>query len=244
MALRELFEEYGMLRAVIDCVLEKRLGRAVTDDAAIPSSARLDIGCYAIFGGDASTPGAARLVREAPAPIELVGPDDQAWRDLFVAVHGSRLSDRPMRTFANHALDRERLRAMADAVPDGFEVRRLDVDLARQLDDALVPHGLQTYPSVEEFIEHGLGFGVLRSGRLASVSTSYTRSIDRVEVSIATHPDFRGRGLARVAAATMLGHCMDQGLSPEWSASNPVSKHLALTLGYLPGPICDIFYLE
>lgn len=244
MALTGLFEGYRILRAVIDSVLEGRLGRAVADDDTVPHAARLDIGCYAIFGGDPSLPGAARLVREAPAPIELVGPEDQAWRDLFVAIHGERLTDRPMRTFANHALDRGRLSAMAAAVPDGFEVRSLDVSLAGQLDETLVPHGLQTYASPEHLIEHGLGFGVVRDGRLASVATSYTRSTDRVEVSISTHPEFRSRGLARVAAATLIGHCLDHGLSPEWSASNPISKRLALTLGYLPGPLCDIFYLE
>jgi len=244
MALVDLFNNYRMLRAVIDSVLEGRLGRAVADGETVPRTARLDIGCYALFGGDPSAPGAARLVREAPAPIELVGPDDQAWRDLFATIHGTRVSDRPMRTFANHALDRDRLRAMAAAVPDGFEVRPLDAALAGQLDEDLEPHGMQTFPSPEEFAERGLGFGIVHDGRLASVSTSYTRSNDRVEVSISTHPDFRRRGLARVAAATLIGHCMDHGLSPEWSASNPLSKRLALTLGYLPGPLCDIFYLE
>lgn len=244
MKLANLFEGHQTLRAVIDAVLEGHLGLTVTDEEDQPRAARLDIGCYAIFGGDAAASRASELVAEVAPPRELLVPDDQAWRDLLALAHGARLTDRPMRTFSTHTLERERLRAMAEDVPGGFELRRLDVALAEQLSSDLEPHGCQTYESPADFVEHGLGFGVARDGRLVSASTSYTRSTRRVEVAVATHPDFQGRGLARIAASALLGHCLDEGLNPEWSASNPISKQLALSLGYSPGALCDIIYLS
>jgi hypothetical protein len=46
------------------------------------------------------------------------------------------------------------------------------------------------------------------------------------------------------AAAAMLAACLERGLRPEWSAADPISKHLAISLGYRPAALCDIFYLE
>lgn len=55
---------------------------------------------------------------------------------------------------------------------------------------------------------------------------------------------FRGRGLAAVAAAALIRECLRLGLEPSWSASNPVSKRLALRLGYRPGRQCEVLYLR
>ena len=46
----DLFNDHTELRAVIDAALEGRLGRVAPSPDA--RAARLDIGCYAIFGGD------------------------------------------------------------------------------------------------------------------------------------------------------------------------------------------------
>jgi hypothetical protein len=42
----------------------------------------------------------------------------------------------------------------------------------------------------------------------------------------------------------MLRKCLEAGLRPEWSASNPVSKRLALDLGYRPAALCDVFFFR
>jgi hypothetical protein len=42
----------------------------------------------------------------------------------------------------------------------------------------------------------------------------------------------------------MILECLRRGLLPEWSASNPVSKRLARSLGYRPDVLCDIVYYE
>lgn len=240
-----LFDEHRTLRAVIDSALEQRLGEVHYDEPNAPKIGRIDLGCYAIFSGDAAHPLATEWVTALAAPVEIVLPEDQAWRDLVDRLIGDRCSDRPMRTFALPDRDREALKTAAVAVPDGFRVAELDVALARQFDENLHPHGLRVFPSAEALVEQGIGYAVVApDGRVAAQASSYAISSRRVEVAIATRPEFRQQGLARAVAACMLLGCMERGLRPEWSASNPVSKHLARSLGYRPAGLCDIVFFE
>lgn len=239
----QLFAQHP-LRAVIDAGLEGELGTLDVDSVDKPTVARLLIGCYAILAGDASAPAAADLIQGLDAPLEFVPPNDQAWRDLLIDTYGVRLSDRPMRTFATHRLSRLDLAPMMQ-VSAPFQVRPLSLELAQQLAcEELRPNGLSTYADAADLLRRGAAFGVVDGDRLASAATSYTRSSSRIEVAIATHPDYRGRGLAQAAAAAMLDWCLSRRLQPDWSAANPVSKRLALRLGYSPAQLCDIFYLE
>jgi GNAT superfamily N-acetyltransferase len=206
--------------------------------------ARLDLGCYAIFGGMAGTTGATELMASVVRPREIILPEDQEWRDLAHEVHGARLEDRPMRTYSGHELDAERLASLVAAAPAEFTIEPLGPRLAAQLDTELEPHALQAFPDIDDFVARGMGFGAVCGGRLVGAASSYALSSLRVEVAVATRPAFRRRGLARAVAAAMLVHCLRDGLRPEWSAANPASKRLALALGYLPGPICDSLYLR
>ena len=243
-ALSALFQDYRTLRGVIDAVLEGKLGTVTADDVEAPRVARLDLGCYAVLGGDEAHALAAELISAVRAPREILVPDRQGWRDLLHEIHGERLSDRPMRTFVSHALDATHLRELSAGVAEAHELVPLNASLAGQLDEELTPHALQVFPSAEALASEGIGFGVVNKGRLVSAASSYAVSSRRVEVAVATRPSHRRRGLARAAAARMLLSCLEAGLVPEWSASNPVSKRLALSLGYRPGAMCDVFYLE
>ena len=60
-------------------------------------------------------------------------------------------------------------------------------------------------------------------------------------MEIDTHPDFRRRGLARSVAATMILHCLDEGIEPCWDAHNPESAALALQLGFVDPQAYTVF---
>jgi GNAT superfamily N-acetyltransferase len=228
------------LGAVIDAVLEGRQGRATVAGGA----ARLSIGCYEIFGGDATEPEARALVAGAARPRELVYGNDAAWRQLILDVHGGQVFDRPMLDYDPAGIDGASLVELEAGLPADFALRALDEPLTRQLDAELEPHALQAFPSAEDFLEHGVGFAAVHDGRLCCAATSYTRSSRAVEVAIATRPGFRGRGLAAATAARLLRECLERGLTPRWSASNPVSQRLAVRLGYRPAGVCEVLYFR
>jgi len=235
-----LFETHHALRAIVDAVLEGRQGSAVRDGDA----ARLSLGCYEVFGGDASSAAARRLVAGAARPRELIFGNDDAWRRTIVEVHGDGVFDRPMLEYDASALDAATLARFEDGLAAGFELRRLDAALAAQLDRELEPHGLQVFRDARDFAERGVGFGAVSEGRLACAATSYTLSSRRLEVAIATRAAYRGRGLAMAVAAALMRWSLGEGLVPCWSASNPVSQRLALRLGYRPGGTCEVLYLR
>jgi predicted GNAT family acetyltransferase len=65
-----------------------------------------------------------------------------------------------------------------------------------------------------------------------------------LEVAISTRAEFRGRGLAMAVAAALMAESLALGVTPCWSASNPVSKRLAERLGYRPGEECEILLMR
>jgi GNAT superfamily N-acetyltransferase len=238
--IRAFFGGSPELHAVIESVLEGRLGRAT----AAGDAARLSIGCYEIFGGDPSSPSARTLVAEAARPRELVYGNDADWRRVILDVHGDAVVDRPMHDYDPAGINVDSLRRLESSLPSGFSLHAFDPDLSDQLDAELEPHALQTFDGARDFLEHGLGFAAVHEGRLACAATSYARSSRSVEVAIATRTAFRGRGLAAATAARLIRECVTQRLVPGWSASNPVSQRLALRLGFRPAGVCEVLYLR
>lgn len=238
-ALASFFSGAVELGAVIEAVLEGRQGHATVGEGA----ARLSVGCYEVFGGSASSPGARALVAGAARPRELVYGNDAGWRRLIRDVHGDKVFDRPMLDFDAGGIDTAALLRVEATVPAGFSLLALDADLTRQLDAGLEPHALQVFGHVQDFLDGGLGVAAAFNGRVACAATSYTRSSRSVEVAISTRGEFRGRGLAAATAARFLRQCLSEGLTPRWSASNPVSQRLAVRLGYRPAGVCEVLYL-
>ena len=238
--LASFFATHATLPAIVEAGLEGRLGSVTRDGDA----ARLSLGCYEMFGGDARSAGAHRLIAGATRP-ELVYGNDPAWRAAILELRGREVADRPMTEFDATGLDPAALARIEGTIPPDFILRRLDEALAGQLDDELEPHGLQVFAESRDLVEHGLGFGaVTQDGVLACAATSYTLSSRYVEVAIATRPAFRGRGLAMAVAAALIRQALARHLVPGWSASNPVSKRLAERLGYRPARECEVLFLR
>ena len=239
--LAAVFERH-LPHAVVEAAVEGRLGSVDTDDPATPRVACLSLGCYAIVGGDSAHPKAREFVSTVAPPREIVYGNDPAWRRLVLEVHGARVTDRPMTVFDSSRLDRDALARFA--CPAGYQARRMDADDARQLDAGLEPHALQVFEGPEHFAREGLGYAIVASdGTLACAATSYTLSTRHLEVAIATRAAHRGLGLAAVASAALMRASLEAGLAPEWSASNPVSKRLAVRLGYVPAGECEVLFL-
>ncbi len=241
-----LFADHQQLRAIRDAVLEGRFGRAWVDQAQRPAVARLDLGCYAIFGGDSTADSAQVLIESVAAPRELIYPDT-AWRRRLLQAFESRLQDRPMEAFSGARLAPARLQVLAEALPAGYRCAALNADDATQLDAGLEPHGLQVYRDPEVLVRDGMAWGLFTTAaepRLVSIASSYAMSNRSVEVAISTRPEHRGRGLAVAVAARFCLEALRRGLEPCWNAANPVSKRLARRLGFEPAGECEVLFLE
>ena len=241
--IRPLFEGHQHLPAIRESVLEGRIGRLWVDREEGPRVARMDAGCYAIFGGDASNESAAEAIAGTSESMELAFPDEP-WRLRMMEVWGERLRPWVMASFVCDQMSRDRLRAFVERLADGYGLRPLEPDELAELGRDFEPHGLQTYVDPEALHRHGMAWGAMYGDRLACAATSYAQSKDQVEVAIATHPEHRGRGLATATAARFCLAAFERGLDPLWNASNPVSQRLALRLGYRRIEDCVTLKLE
>ena len=100
------------------------------------------------------------------------------------------------------------------------------------------------YPTWEAYAVHGAGYVVLWKGALVCGASSYADWPGGVEIEIDTHPAHRRRGLARACAAALMLDCLARGLYPSWDAANPVSAHLAQTLGYIAAGAYPVYELS
>lgn len=218
-----LFDGHDALPAIIAGALEGYVGRVVPSNDA----ARIDVGVYRVFGGTAER---ALLNAFVPGTELIIRPDGDDWRAAARDEFGGRLHRRSMASFAATSLDHEHLERLAAGAP--LATRRLDRDLATRLGDRLPPNRVETFDSVEAFLDRGFGFAALDGQTIACAATTYAISSRHAEIAIATHRDYRRRGLAVATAAHAILEALDRGLEPCWNAANDASCAVATKLGF------------
>lgn len=223
------------LRGLMRAVLEGHLGEAFADDPVRPRVAELSFAGVHFYGGDAGHPLARAIVDQLPVD-QVVAACTPPWRALLDAAFGPRLITLPATDYDARSLDRAHLERLAARLPAGYDVRRMDLDLASRVETELQTEDhVHFFGSPEYFCEHGVGFCVLFEGRIVSAASSGAFHNEGIEVQINTLPEHRGRGLATAVAAHLLLYCLERGLDPHWCTSNPVSGRLAERLGYTRG---------
>ena len=90
------------------------------------------------------------------------------------------------------------------------------------------------YPDYSAFKQLGFGFLIIekQTGMLAAGASSFSSSLNNIEIEIATNPDYRKRGLATAVSAKMVLECIKRGKYPSWDAANLISVAIAQKLGY------------
>ena len=226
---RPLFAGSPGLEGVVDAALDGAMGIVRTDDASRPRIAHIELD-FDLLAGDSTAPAAEEVVRGLSPPFSLV-VSSSAWAPLIRRVWGEALQPRTRVAFQPGHWDRDRLRDLQESVPVGFSLRRIGADDAAgfsRLADSLV----YNFPTLEEFVVRGVGFGVEHRGRYVSGCSSFALSSRCLEFEIQTHPDFRRRGLASACAGAMIEYCLEHGLRPCWDAHNDMSAALATKLGF------------
>jgi hypothetical protein len=179
-SLVRLFAAHRRDRALIDCVLEGHVGQAFADKLALPSVARLDCGPFAALGGDPASPSARDLVRHAP--IDWITPETDAWCVFLEAEFAGRIRRIRFAELSAAGLDAGQLEARSRALPRGYELARLNAELAEALIRDLGKQWLlDSYASMDDFLNRGIGYVVLHEGQVvasAASAGSRSRAID------------------------------------------------------------------
>lgn len=232
-----------MEETAIRSALEGYMGRVWTDGENPPSTAHIRQGDFHIFAGDACVDCAREMLSDL-SPGAILVAHGQTWRELIEKTLGQRVVHIKRYAFYKNPahLDIHRIQALSRC-PDGFTIARMDETLAQTaLSEPWSRDLVSQFSSPRDYAQRGLGMCVLHGGALVCGASSYYVYRGGLEVEIDTRADFRRRGLATAAAASLIELSLQNGLYPSWDAANLESVGLAQKLGYQMKTEYDAFY--
>ena len=226
------FHANGLVRSCLD----GHMGKAYGDHPLRPGAALLCIGDFASPGGDPNRPAARQLAGKlALEPGKTwFTPVTEGWEEHLAFWRPKRM-ERSLRYAVTRKaeFDREKLLAMATAIPPEFSLRPIDRHLyEKAMAGEWSRDFCSQFDSGEDYMRRGLGVAALRGEELAAGASSYVTYNGGIEIQTDTREDMRRRGLAAACCARLILNCLQRGLTPSWDAANPASLALAEKLGY------------
>ena len=120
-------------------------------------------------------------------------------------------------------------------LPQGFVVEPITVNNI----NALAIFNLQLeekfWRSAEDFLQHGFGYAVFsKDGAAAALCYGASIAGNEAEIDVATMPDYRQQGLAKIALGAFMQHCIKNNIKPNWDCfeDNIGSLNTAKSLGF------------
>ncbi|MBQ6146801.1 MAG: GNAT family N-acetyltransferase [Clostridia bacterium] len=224
----KLFE--GPVDSLVTSCLEGMMDSKIyVTDLEHPRSAMAFLACFAFFAGEPNR----ELASFKPKGVVGMVPYSEGWAKLIEECQPD--ADKVTRYAIQKGakFDRANLQRLVDALPEGYEIKRIDGELydkCLEIED--FEDGLCHFASKEQYLEMGRGFAAIKDGEPVSVASSYTVYREGIEIEIDTLEEERRKGLASAVCARLILSCLDDGLYPSWDAANMNSVHLAEKLGY------------
>lgn len=229
----------GAEDTLVYAYLDGQMGQAWVDQLENPTCAMIIVGNYVFYGGDYTSEAAKALVGYIPksykdAYINAM-PDDTGWGELIEEAYKGRYRRYERYTTVKdmHAFDKEQLQHYIMQLPADYTINPFDEALYQQAmaKEWSMCFGLN-FASAEDFLERGMGFGVVNKGNLVCGASSYSVYDGGIEVQITTKEEHRRKGLAIACASALILACIQQQKYPHWDAAHKGSLELAEKLGY------------
>lgn len=141
------------------------------------------------------------------------------------------------RTRVRFRLNPERFLSTRKPEQDGRErprVVRIDGRLLPGLQPFDLDIGSRFWDSETAFLRDGFGFAATTGDIVASVCYAACVANNVAEIDVATRPEFRGRGFARLVSRAFIDHALRADVTPSWDCFeyNEASCRLAIALGF------------
>ena len=220
----------GAVDSLVTSCLEGMMDSKIyVTDLKNPRSAMAYLAEFAFFAGEPDR----ELAAFKPKGVVGMVPSSESWAKLIEECQPDADKVTRYAIKKNATFDRANLEKLVAALPDGYELRRIDGDLydkCMEIDD--FEDGVCHFGSKEQYLKMGRGFAAVKDGAPVSVASSYTVYREGIEIEIDTLEGERRKGLAAAVCAALILSCLDDGLYPSWDAANMDSVHLAEKLGY------------
>ncbi|MGN0132392.1 MAG: GNAT family N-acetyltransferase [Lachnospiraceae bacterium] len=225
----------GWEETLIRSCLQGVMGQLFTTAEKKPVSAMALLGDFSFFAGKPDE----ELVRFKPErrsqEFLIMIPSTTEWADLICAVYGEKAKKVTRYAIKKEpdVFDKEKLRILADQIPEGYVPSMMDERLFAVCKETGWCRDLVSqFETYEMYRKWGLGVVLLKDGKIVSGASSYSGYRGGIEIEIDTEEKYRRRGFATICGARLILECLDRGLYPSWDAQNLWSVALAEKLGY------------
>lgn len=225
----------GWEETLIWSCLQGVMGKIYGDSPESPVSAMALLGDFCFFAGKADRELVLEGLRQSGRSFLIVVPQNEHWSEVMeeCLVPGARKTVRYAIKKEPDVFDRERLQAIVDGLPEGYELKAMDEALFyRCREISWCRDWVALYRDYPQYREHGLGAVILKDGEPVSGASSYSGYLGGIEIEIDTRTDYRRKGLACICGAKLILDCLERGWYPSWDAQNLWSVALAQKLGY------------
>ena len=222
-----LFE--GWEETLIYSCLEKVMGKVFVTDKESPASAMAFVGCFAFLAGEPDR----ELIVNKPEGFVIMVPQDERWSRVIEECFPDARKVTRYAIRKDTVFDRSGLEKMAAALPEGYEIKKIDADLYDLCwENPVTADFVSAFGSKENYLELGRGMMILKDGKFVSGASSSTRYKGGIEIEVDTIESERRKGLASAVCSALILACLDEGLYPSWDAHDMNSVQLARKFGY------------
>lgn len=232
--LRSLFSwsEESLLESFYD----NQFGCAVADNES-PTCAMIFVAGFAFLGGDAKSSSAKEIASFIPEGTDwiIIVTENEEWAELVKECYAGKYEvwNRYAIKKEGDIFDRAKLHEYAKSLENKYEIKRIDSELYKEaVKHELFIDFVCNFDSEEDFLRRGVGFVALDNGKIVGGASTYTMYNRGIEVEVDTAEEYRNQGIAAACSATLILHCLENGLYPSWDAANMTSVRLAERLGY------------
>ncbi|RXJ74947.1 GNAT family N-acetyltransferase [Veronia nyctiphanis] len=240
--------------------LQGHNGTVWTNDLNNPTAAQIQVGATHYFVGDCQY--AVELLSNFNEYMCATVFDDQ-WKAILEERFKNRFSIDTRTVFEHDPahFDIAKLSKLANDLPVGYSIKPIDLSFLENAElHSLIPVTGPQYKNAQDFLARGLGYCVLFDGKddknegeaanceptqaqMVGAAASHNNYDDGIEVDICIDGAHRQKGLATAVCATLILHCLEQGLFPYWDAANESSVKLAQKLGYKKAGVYDSYFI-
>ncbi len=226
-------------------------GTIYVDNIEQPQTALIDVtGVISILIGDATNERFIYPLREFIDNQLKIDTYESCGGTYFLTLVPDEIWERVMEKVISHReyesdyehyyqFNREKfniLKSNYKPLPKGYTIKKIDIEVISNDPDKMIYDVLNEFwYSVDDFLQQGLGYCVLKGNKIISACLSCCVNGKNHEISVETYEEEEmNKGLATLVCVAYLEKCMENGITPHWSTleTNAESNQLGKKLGF------------
>lgn len=230
--LHKTFSDYPRRDFSIQCILEGTMCQVISDHLTHPDVFLIKNGSFNILGGNPNNANSNSIINSIPTGT-TIHSTPEPWIRKIKSQANLTLQTYHRYSFDHASVSIRKLDNILVNTPSSLTLKAIDTDLATRIGGhERFAYHFQNYHSQADFLNKGLGFVALYKDTIVGVVSSALVCSSGYETSIMVLPEYRGKSIGKLLAASFIRAALLNNKVPHWDAANEVSLNLATTLGY------------